>query len=496
MTQESLKRDISKRFSISLMVSGTDLITTLDEDDYFEFKKSLHAGKSGISKMYLKTAAGFANNKGGVIIFGVDPNTQALLGIKKEFEGFDNKLVTAIFSQFLDGINSYFFFTEYFTDKLIGFLCINQPSIKPVIVKNSYNFDGTTYNAGDIYFRYPGEVRKILPSDLREMMTTEVNRHANRLISQMERLVAIGPSNAAIIDSSTGEIDANGAKLSLSPELLSGLNLIMEGQFVEKEGAPAYVIKGDIELDSKEGGKSIITRDVLKTLHNKDYHIHMLTNDGTTALHFLENIVFMDTPFLPVYFYIEQAKISLNKTIELIENKTGSDVRKNPKNKLLERLKSPEDFYHKSRIGSLVDEMTEDDLEDERHIESLRKKYCLHNNRQKSIVRTVIYNRLNTQKPIHNFLFKSYLNELIEAFTHVDNSEIRNFSDFYKAEMLKVLDVIQEGKTIPPNVKTSLRKASSRLDYIIHGEDFYKTKKRKVKVENIEEPTKKSNEKD
>lgn len=492
MTQENLKNDISRRFSDSLVVRGTDLVTTLDEDDFFEFKKSLHSGKNGIDKMYLKTAAGFANNKGGVIIFGVDPNTQALLGIKKEFEGFDNKLVTAIFSQFLDGINSYFFYTEYFTDKLIGFLCINQPSIKPVIVKNSYNVEGTTYNAGDIYFRYPGEDRKILPSDLREMMTTEVNRHANRLISQMERLVAIGPSNAAIIDSSTGEIDANGAKLTLAPELLSGLNLIMEGRFVEKDGAPAYVIKGDIELDGAEGGKSIITRDVLKTLHNKDYHIHMLQGDGETALHFLENIVYMDTPFLPVYFYIEQAKISLDKAIELIEKKTGSDIRSNPKKKLLERLKSPEDFFAKSLIGSLVEGMTEDELKDEKHIELLRKKYSLPNNRQKSIVRTIVYNRLINQKSIHEFLFKDYLNELIEAFTHVGSAVMRKFPDFYRGEMLKVLDAIQADKNIPSNVKTSFRKASSRLDFIIHGENLYrpKAKSRRVKVSNMEEFTK------
>lgn len=483
MTQEHLKKDFITRFSESLVVKGTKVVTTLDEDDFFEFKKSLQASKSGIDKMYLKTVAGLANNKGGVIIFGIDPDTQALVGIKKEYEGFDNRLVSGIFSQFLDGINSYFLFTEYFTDKLIGFLCVNEPSIKPVIVKNSYNVNGEPHNAGDIYFRYPGEDRKILPSDLRELMTTEVNRHANRLISQMERLVSIGPSNAAIIDSSTGEIDANGAKLTLAPELLSGLNLIMEGQFVEKEGAPAYVIKGDIEVASPEGGKSIITRNVLKNLHNKDYHMHMLKGDGKMAKHFITNIVYMDTPYLPIYFYVKNAKISLEEAIELIENKTGGDVRTTPKNKLLERLKSPHEFYSKSKSGSIVDEMDEFQLNDEKHIESLRKEYGLQINRKKSVVRTIMYNRLMKKKALHEFLFKDYLNELTEAFTHIPEKEVVKSFDFIKGELLRILDSIHNAKKIESNVKTSFRKASARLDYLMYGANLYKPKlKKRVKL--------------
>lgn len=469
MSQELLKQSIVQRFNQSLVIKGTNIVTTLDEDNYFEFKKSLQVNKSGIDKAYLKTVAGFANNIGGVIIFGVEPESQILVGIKSEFENFDNKLVSTIFSEFLDGLNSYLLFTEYFTDKLIGFLCINQPSIKPVIVKTSYNVSGESHNAGDIYFRYPGEVRKILPSDLRELMTTEVNRHAEKLIAQMKRLVSIGAENAAIIDATTGEIEANGAKLTLSSDLLSSLNLIMEGHFVETEGAPAYVIKGDIQLENEIGGKELITRDILKTLHTIDYHKCMLENDGMTARYMLENMVFMDTPYLPIYFYIHSANISKSETIQLLSNKRGTDVKDSVKNKLIEHLQVPEDFVSKTLMGTLVEGLDEYKIESIEEIDILLKKYKLPINRKKSIVRTIIYNSLINKKSVEDFLFAQYTNEIVEAFTHITANQVNESIDFLKNELIKILYKIDGDTGTASNIKTSFRKAISKLDYLYYS---------------------------
>lgn len=469
MSQELLKKEISKRFSESLVVKGTNLVTTLDEDNYFEFKKTLHAGKTGIDKAYLRTVAGFANNIGGVIIFGVEPESQILVGIKSEHENFDNRLVSAVLSQYLDGINSYFLFTEYFTDKLIGFLCVSQPSIKPVIVKTTYSISSETYNAGDIYFRYPGEVRKILPSDLRELMTNEVNRHAERLISQMQRLVTIGAENAAIIDATTGEIDANGAKLSLSPDLLSSLNLIMEGHFVESEGAPAYMIKGDIEIENASYNKTIVTRDVLKTLHTRDYLECMLKGDGKTTRHMLENMVFMDTPYLPIYFYMWGSDIGKQETIDLLNDKKGTDVKASVKDKLVEHLEKPNEFISKTVMGSLVADMAESSITSIDEIETLLKKYKLASNRKKSIVRTLVYNGLVNRISVEDFLFADYLNEIIEAFTHLSEEEAVNIFGFIKTELLIVLGKIEGNANISSNIKTSFRKAISKIDYLYYS---------------------------
>jgi predicted HTH transcriptional regulator len=69
----------------------------------------------------LKTICGFANNKGGVIVFGVAPVKLELVGIQDKFENLDNKYLSTTFSDTIDGSFDYRFFTCRIEMKLIGF---------------------------------------------------------------------------------------------------------------------------------------------------------------------------------------------------------------------------------------------------------------------------------------------------------------------------------------------------------------------------------------
>lgn len=69
-------------------------ITNWEESSIIEFKKSLQVKSDSISKEYLKTISGFANNLGGIIIFGITPDKKELVGIKSEFENLDNRYVS------------------------------------------------------------------------------------------------------------------------------------------------------------------------------------------------------------------------------------------------------------------------------------------------------------------------------------------------------------------------------------------------------------------
>ncbi len=470
MKQDQIKLEIIKQFTSSLELKNGKIVTTLDEDDYYEFKKSLHITKSGISKDYLKTIAGLANNKGGLMIFGIDPDSQELVGIKETHENLDNKYVNMVVSELLDGMSSFYFFTNRHDDKLIGFLIINEPIFKPVIIKSSFSSNEGAYVAGDIYYRYPGESMKIKPSDLRTLMSKEISRHAEQLISQITKLVEIGPENAAIINSKTGEIEANNSKLILSQEILKDLNLIMEGNFVEKDGAPAYVIKGNIELESGKGNSQIIKEQT--ALHNRDYHSSLLENNCSNPKNFLKDIVCRNTFNLPIFNLIRSAKMSNQEAINLLESQNNTDVNQNTKDKIIERIKKPTICLNNANLGTIKKEIIETELNEVITLESLKLKYSLKGNSNKTIIRTLIFNNIKNNFPIDPKLKEDYFNEFIEAFSHLSKEDVIRNQSFYFSELNQILKINNEKLTKNSVAKTNFRKVICLLDYQLHSDEL------------------------
>ncbi len=469
MHQEKIKLDLIKQFTNSLDIRDGKIITQLVEDDFFEFKKTLHVSQHGISKEYLKTIAGLANNRGGVIIFGIEPDTQELVGINEKYENLDNRYINMIVSEFLDGLSSFYFFTQRHSDKLIGFLKINEPIFKPVIVKSNFKINDSNHIAGDIYYRYPGEVLKIKPSDLRNLMSKEINRHAQQLIKQINTLVEIGPENAAIINSKTGEIDANNSKLMLSPEILNELNLIMEGQFVEKDGAPAYIIKGNIELESGEAVSNIIREKVHSTLHNRDYHFSLLDNECSEPLILLKEIVYRDTYYLPIFNLISKAKVSIHDAIEVIGKNETPDVKKTTKSKIIERLTNPETCLSLRKQGTIKEEISETEFNGKPTIEGLKEKYQLKGNVDKTIVRTLLYNQICQLINVDKLIKIGYLKEYIEAFSHLSKEQLMNNQEYYCKEFKTILIDFGDNLGSDGSSKTAFRKTICLMDFLLYS---------------------------
>lgn len=469
MKQDEIKLEITKKFIASLEVKEGSLITTLDEDNYYEFKQSLSASKTGISKKYIKTIAGFANNKGGLLIFGIHPDTKELIGIKDKFENLDNKLVNTTIMNHLDGLSSYFFFTYRHENKLIGFLQIDEPVYKPTIVKTGFEVDKENYVAGDIYYRYPGEDLKIKPSDLRTLMTSEINRHAQLLVKQINTLVDIGPENAAIINSQTGEVNARNAKLVMSPEMLGELNLIMEGRFVETDGAPAYIIKGNISLEDGQEVSKIIKEKVHSAIHNRDYHLSLLDGECNNPENLIRDVVYRDTSYLPIFNLLNQSNISTENALELVSQQNSPDVKKATKNKIIERLETPETCRKLGESGTVKSEIEETEITDDKTISKIKEKYNLKGNLEKSIARSVILNNLKNISNIPVPIKKKYLKEYVEAFTHLDKETVIANKDFYCSQLKSVLTDNAEDLRNNSATKTSFRKTLCYMDYLIYS---------------------------
>ncbi len=464
MKQEQIKLEIIKRFTNSLEINNDKIITTLDEDDYYEFKKTLHVGNSGISKNYLKTISSFANNKGGLIIFGIDPDTQELVGINSKHENLDNKYVNMVVSEMLDGMGSFYFFTNKHYEKIIGFLIINEPTFKPVIFKSNFNTKESSYVAGDIYFRYPGESMKIKPSDLRSLISNEITRHAEQLISQISKLVEIGPENVAIINSKTGEINANNSRLSLSPDILADLNLIMEGNIVEKDGAPAYVIKGNIEIENNGHTTKIIKEKT--SLHNRDYHLSILDDETSNPESLINEIVYRDTSNLPFFNLIHKSNYTIQQTIDILEKLVGPDIKKSTKNKILERLTNPNSCQDLGEIGK-IESIINDKIMQNIDFLSFKEKYNLKGKYEKTLVRTLIFNTIKDKIEVETVIVEKYFKEYIEAFSHI-SFEIDDDYQFYKTELNKILTNYNLKLTNDNQAKTAFRKTLCYMDYKIY----------------------------
>jgi predicted HTH transcriptional regulator len=204
---EELKDKIINIFETNLYLNKSgELFTKLREDDKIEFKKSLQISNESLHKSYLKTICGFANNRGGLIVFGINQDTHQVVGIKSKFEEIDNRFSSTLIN---DGVDGTFLFTNFiwkFHGVLVGFLFVKKAKSKPVLLRIDFQDGENLLKNGDIYYRYPGRTRRILASDLRSIIQEEIDSKTKMVLNKMAQLVELGPDNSAILDKLSGEV--------------------------------------------------------------------------------------------------------------------------------------------------------------------------------------------------------------------------------------------------------------------------------------------------
>ena len=220
------------------------------ESNTIEFKESFNKN----FKSYIKTICSFANSKGGAIIFGVKDKPRKPVGINdvklKEFRDFDCKnLETELQSYLSETIQ---FKLEEFTQKInednlvFGVLSIEEASNKPVICKKNYDRK-PTLREGAIYFRYNSKSEEIKAVDLLRLIQREKEKERDLWIKNITKMAQVGITNAGVFNYEKGEIYAGQNKILLDKDILDKIKFIKRGEFVEEKGAPALVLKGEIE---------------------------------------------------------------------------------------------------------------------------------------------------------------------------------------------------------------------------------------------------------
>lgn len=214
------------------------------ESKTLEFKENFNIGNI-INGDLSKTFSAFANANGGVIIFGVKDNPRESVGLSNDnFENIKEEIIS-------ENLNRQFspeilFSIHSFSHENMNFgaIVISKSDSKPIVcIKQAKKI-----NEGDIYYRYYGRTQKIQHAELLAIFEEIRQLEQKRWMEHIQSIARIGPQNVTLMDIYRGEIPLpNNKKILIDNKILKDIKFINSGHFVEKDGAPAIRLVGEVQ---------------------------------------------------------------------------------------------------------------------------------------------------------------------------------------------------------------------------------------------------------
>ena len=306
------------------------------ENTWLEFKENFNW--SSISG-YGRTCAGFANAKGGYIVFGVKDNPRIISGMSNSsFDDIDPSRISNFFNETFSPEIIWEMDVFRINGKNIGLLYIYESLEKPIISKKNNG----EIKDGEIYYRYHASSERMKYPELRKILETQRKREQDILLKHIRRISRVGSKNAAILNTTDGTVVGSSGTFVIDESLLPQLNFIKEGEFSEVEGAPTLKLIGEVDTISKEyiqpvrmviQPKSIRSPDIIRAFLNQE--------KVRVPVEYIREMVFENTGYLPIYYYIKLSNIPKEDIIEILQKTTS---RSYSKKKIIERLSCDEDL--------------------------------------------------------------------------------------------------------------------------------------------------------
>lgn len=213
-----------------------------------EFKQSFHYGDSLVD--YARSLVGMANNRGGRIIFGIKDSPREPVGLTNDkFDELDPTKLNSILLEYFSSDISYSILSFEWDGKQFGELHVLGANTKPIICRKSY---GKVLREGAVYYRYRGETKEIRYAELSSVLEVEREKEKRLWMQLIEKIGSVGPSHVHILDTVNGELSIGNSTILIDRGVVDQIKFIREGQFVEKDGAPALKLVGEVSgvLDS------------------------------------------------------------------------------------------------------------------------------------------------------------------------------------------------------------------------------------------------------
>ncbi len=303
--------------SILKIKDGTNNFLDIDETSIFECKENFNTDVRSL----IKPLISFANNNGGYILYGVKDGSWEIVGLstKKitDFNSWDLERLSGHILSFANcglKINK----TTYrIADKDIGILYVYRASKRPIIMNSN---DGDI-SIGQIYYRYPACNRLIASTELDEIIEDRINSMISTTLSRhIENIIRNGIENTAILNLKTGEVEGKSGNFIIEEELLSKIQFIKEGEFVEKKGAPALKLMGNLKPITTIAEKEI-EKEVEKSITIKNVIEAFVKQTIITApKEYIKTIALDSGKWMPIHYFIRKAKINTNEAIDFLQN--------------------------------------------------------------------------------------------------------------------------------------------------------------------------------
>lgn len=198
---------------------------------------------------YFRDFAAFANNKGGMLVFGVTDSPRVAKGMSEKsidaFEKIDPEKITGFLLEIFSASISWEQASFEIHGKTFGFFKIDMATAKPVIAKKDEGKDQAIRN-GDIYYRYGGRTQRIQSAELESIINHRIEQTNRDWIEHVKAIGTTGPRGTIVLKSEDQITRATGAPLVVEKELAKKLKFIREGEFDEKHGATTLKVIGDV----------------------------------------------------------------------------------------------------------------------------------------------------------------------------------------------------------------------------------------------------------
>lgn len=309
------------------------------ENNSLEFKEAFSFGSMG---KYIRTAAGFANARGGYIVYGIGRSPHTLLGMKGDsFEKLDPERLTHYLNEHFDPSLEWEQHIHELGGKSFGLIYIRESQNKPVICKKTAD-DAKHLKEGEIYYRYRGRTQTIRYAELKELIDERRKREQNLWFKHLKEIARIGIADAALFDLRTGTVKGAGGNLVIDESLIPQLAFIRDGEFNETKGKPTLKLIGSVEIAGSTTKSGTGKVHVVKTrgIRASDIIRAFLTAEKVAEpTAYLTQIAWESSAFLPCYYYLHLSGVSAEQAIGLIEKEHSTTK---AKAKLVARLKGQE----------------------------------------------------------------------------------------------------------------------------------------------------------
>ncbi|HVA15008.1 MAG TPA: ATP-binding protein, partial [Stellaceae bacterium] len=293
--------------------SGKPPVIDLGENEWTEFKEAFNWNSRAA---YARTMAGFANNRGGYLLFGVKDASKEIVGLKsKNFASFDPAKGAIYLGEHLAPSLRWDMRVLTLGGVEVGAIYVWPAAEKPVVCLKNYD----ELKAAEIYFRYVGSSSRIMYPELMQMLAERDRRVEQKWMQAVRRIQRIGVDNAAILDPRTGKVAGPAGTFLIDERLVPKLNFIREGQFTETEGAPTLRLIGQLEpvrpvIDdalARTEHVSINERELIEAFLEE----RAVPDPGA----YIRQLCHVQPLWLPVYYYILLSAKTVVDALDLLK---------------------------------------------------------------------------------------------------------------------------------------------------------------------------------